>query len=188
MKTPVKFGFFFALIFIIITMIFYLAGISKEAFNVGIMINIFLLLCTLAVGLFMTKKEDGYQKGIFIQDFKSAMQSGIIYALTIAGFMFLYHAEIDPSIRQELINKQVEAIHNTVPDAETYATLQDGDPTWQDKSYDDYIENMEDQITSMISPTAVFVAHLMGLTFFALLFGFFVTLIMRKVVLRDQLQ
>lgn len=165
-------------------MIFYLAGISGKAFNVGVFINIFLLMTSISVGLFMTKKDKKFEKGIFLDDFKTAMQGGIIYTILIAGFIYLYHAKIDTSIREDLISLRLEAIHNSVPDNETYEKMQADDPTWKDKSYDDYIELMEDQARSMISPTSVFIAHLMGLTFFTFLFSFFVTLILRKIVLR----
>jgi hypothetical protein len=183
-KTSVKIGLFFALIWIIISLVLYLSGISRDAFKVGILLNIFLLMSSIAVGLFLSKKEKKFEKGTFLDDFKTAMQSGIIYALIISGFTYLYHSQIDVSIRQDLIDAQIEALHRNVPDSETFIELKDNDPTWRDKSYDDYIELMEDQAHSMISPTSVFIAHLMGLTFFTFFFSFFITLIIRKVVLR----
>jgi hypothetical protein len=184
MKTSVKTGLFFALIWIILSLIFFLAGISKATFNIGILINIFLLMAAVASGLYLTKKEGNFERGIFLSDFKTSMQSGIIYAITISSFVYLYHNNIDLSIRQDLIDAQIEAVHRSVPDSETYAEMQADDPTWKDKSYDDYIELMEDQANSMISSSSVFIAHLMGLTFFTFFFSFFVTMIMRLVVLR----
>ncbi|MEX1003213.1 MAG: DUF4199 domain-containing protein [Crocinitomicaceae bacterium] len=188
MKTSVKFGFGFALIWIIISMITFYAGLSKETFNLGILINLFLLMTAIAVGLFMTKKENNFEKGNFIRDFKTATQSGVIYAITIAAFVYVYHEMIDPSIRESLIQKRVEVLHEAVPDSEAFQKMKENDPTWKDKSYDDYIENQEDQFKSVFSSFSVFVAHLMGLTFFAMFFAFFVTFIMRKIVLRGSYQ
>ena len=184
MKTSVKFGLAFALLWIIISMIIFYSGYSKETFNIGILINLFLLMTATAVGLFMTKKEQKFEKGNFIRDFKTATQSGVIYAIVVAGFVYLYHEVIDTSIRSALIEARIEALHTAVPDSETFKELQANDPTWRDKSYDDYIENQEDQFKSVFSSFSVFVAHLMGLTFFSLLFAFFSTLILRKIVLR----
>jgi len=184
MKTSVKIGFFFALIWIIINMVMFYAGISKEGFKVAVLINIFLLMSSIAAGLYLSKKEKDFEVGIFMEDFKTSMQSGIIYALTIACFVYLYHEKIDTSIKDELIANRIESIHASVPNSEVYAELQANDVTWKNKSYDDYIENQEDQARSMISSSSVFVAHLMGLTFFTFFFSFFITLIMRKVVLR----
>ncbi|MCB9223043.1 MAG: DUF4199 family protein [Crocinitomicaceae bacterium] len=185
MKTSVKIGLFFALIWIIITMILYLAGISKLSFRAMVLVNIFFLMASVSVGLFLTKRESKFDKGFFLEDFKTSMQSGIVYSLIISSFVYLYHAKIDQSIRQDLIDAQIEAIHTNVPDSETYAEMQAKDPTWKDKGYDDYIELMEDQATSMISASSVFIAHLMGLTFFSFFFAFFTTVIMRFIVLRE---
>ena len=186
MKVAIKTGFFFALIWIIITMVMYYAGFSKEGFTIGVLINIFVLMAAIATGLLLTKKKHKFEKGIFLEDFKTSVQSAIIYAVSVSAFIFLYHSKIDTSIRDSLITAQIEAIHKQVPDSERYAELQVNDPTWKHKSYDDYIENMEDQARSMISATSVFVAHLMGLTFFGLFFSFFVTIILRNVILRNR--
>ena len=149
-----------------------------------ILINLFFLMSAISVGLYLTKKERNWEKGIFADDFKIAMQGGIIYAVLIAAFIYLYHAQIDTSIRDSLIDARIEALHEAVPDAETYKELQAEDPTWQDKSYDDYIENQEDQIAGVISPTSIFVMHLMGLSMLAFLYSFGAAIIIRKVVLR----
>lgn len=165
-------------------MITFYTGMSAQAFVPLIMVDIFILLSCIAVGLYMSKKEGGFQVGIFADDFKTSLQSGIIYAITVAGFVYLYHNNIDTSIRDSLIEQRIEVLHEAVPDAETYAKLQEDDVTWKNKSYDDYIENQEDQIRSVISPLSIFIMHLMGLSLFAFFYSFFVTLIMRKVVLK----
>ena len=184
MKTSVRFGIIFALIWIIFNMVLYYAELSQTAFNLGILVNLFLLMAAIAVGLFISKKEQKFAKGNFIGDFKIALQSGIVYAILVSGFVYLYHEIIDPSIRESLVELRVKTLHEAVPDAETYVQLQEDDPTWRDKSYDDYIENQEDQFKSVFSSFSVFIAHLMGLTFFSMFFAFFVTLILRKIVLR----
>lgn len=165
-------------------MITYLAGGSQQAFVPLILLDIFVLMAAIAAGLYMSKRERGFEMGIFADDFKTSLQSGIIYAISIAGFIYLYHSKIDTSIRQNLIEERIEVLHEAVPDQATYAQLQENDPTWKNKSYDDYIENQEDQIRSVISPLSIFIMHLMGLSLFAFFYSFFVTLIMRKVVLK----
>jgi hypothetical protein len=184
MKTSVKYGFLFALLWIIINMVIFYGGISREAFLVLIMINLFFLLCAITIGLYMTKKERNWEVGVFLDDFKTSMQGGLVYAILIAGFIYLYHAKIDTSIRDGIINERIEVLHEAVPDSKTYKELQADDPTWRNKSFDDYIENQEDQIRSVVSPMSIFVMHLMGLSMLAFLYSFGSTIIVRKVVLR----
>lgn len=186
MKTSVKFGIIFALIWMIINMIVFYMGGSIGFFKFGIMINVFLLMTGIAVGLYMSKKEEGFQQANFLNDFKSAMQTGIVYTLLVAGFTYLYHERIDPSIRTEMIDARVADLHEKFPSEEAFIEMQSVDPTWNGKSYDDFIENKEDTFDSIFSSSSVFIAHLMGLTFFAGFYSFFATLIMRKVVLKPR--
>ena len=165
-------------------MIIFYAGLAKEAFFAMIFVNLFFLLASIAVGLYMTKKERQFETGIFADDFKTAMQSGLVYAIAIAGFIYLYHNSIDPSIREAIIEDITTALHEAVPDEATYAKLQETDNTWQEKSYDDYIENQEDQIDGFISPLSIFVVHLMGLSMLSFFYAFGTTFILRKIVLK----
>lgn len=184
MKTSVKVAFGVSLTWIILSLIVYLAGYSKEAFVIGILINLFCLLAAIAGGLFMTKKEKNYEKGIFLDDFKTALQGGIIYALVVSGFIYVYHEYIDNTIKNALIENRIAALHEAYPDEAAYKALQAIDPKWQDMDFDDFIENQEDQTMGIISSFSVFVFHLMGLFIFSMFFAFFTTIIVRKVILR----
>lgn len=184
MKTSVKYGIIFALAWIVISMILFYARLSGVAFLPMILLNLFMMLCAIATGLYLTKKERNWELGIFADDFKTAMQGGIVYAILIAAFVYLYHSTIDTSIVDVIVEERMEVLHEAVPDAETYKELQENDPTWKGKSYDDYIENQEDQIRSIVSPNAIFIMHLMGLSILAFFYSFGTAIIMRKVVLK----
>ena len=186
MKTPVRIGFALALVWIIFNMILYYAGWSIPGFQIGILVNIFLLMVSVALGVYLKRKEENWEATPFLADFKSAMQAGAIYAITVCAFIYLYHEKIDPSIKNDLIAQRMVAIHENVSDKETYEKLQADDPAWQDKGYDDYIEIQEDITKSVISSSSVFLFHLLGLFFFGLFYSFFAALILRKVVLRNQ--
>jgi len=185
MKTSVKVAFGISLVWIIVTLIIYLSGYSRQAFVFGIMINLFCLLISISLALFFTKKEKNYETSFFFDDFKIALQGGIVYALVISGFIYVYHEYIDSSIKDALVEDRIEALHKVYPDDASYLKLQAVDSKWKDKSFDDFIENQEDQTRGIISSFSVFVFHLMGLFIFAMFFAFFATIIMRKIILRQ---
>jgi hypothetical protein len=185
MKMPIKIGLLASMIWMGITLIFFYSGHSKEGFDAGILINVFLLLSGIAVGLYLKRREEKFVQTAFLEDLKSAMQAGIVYTIAVAAFVYYYHENVDPSIKNGLIDARIEALHEAVPDAEAYKELQAKDNTWQDKSYDDYIENQEDIIHSVISSKSVFLMHLAGLFFFSLIYSFFSVIVLRKVVLRN---
>lgn len=184
MKTTVKIGLGGALIWIILNLAVFLMGYSREFFTIGILINIFALICTIAVGIFLSRKEDGFVQTPFLKDFKEAMQAGLIYTVIVSGFIYVYHEKIDPSIRQNLINNYTVALHNDVPDEETFIKKYGTDEKWADSSYNDFIETQEDAFDSMFSSFSVFFFHLLGLFLFSFFYSFFAVLILRKVVLR----
>lgn len=184
MKTSVKVALGIALVWIILTLIIYLTGYSKELFATGILLNIFFLLTAISFGLFLTKKEKGFADSVFLDDFKVAMQSGIIYTIILAGFIYLYHQTIDTGIRESLIEARNESLHNTYPDAASFKVLQETSPEWKDKNYDLFIEEQEDLTKSIYSSFSVFIFHMMGMFIFSMFFAFFGTIIIRRVILR----
>lgn len=184
MKTSVKVGLSVALVWIILTLFVYLIGYSKEFFATGILLNIFLLLSAISFGLFMTKKERKFEESLFLDDFKIAMQSGLVYTILIAGFIYLYHESIDTGIRQSLIEARDASLKETYPDAASFKVLQDTDPKWKDKNYDLFIEEQEDLTKDIYSSFSVFIFHMMGMFIFAMFFSFFGTIIIRRVILR----
>jgi hypothetical protein len=184
MKTSVKVALGMAMVWIIIDLVFFLAGFSLQFFSLGILINLFLLLVAISAGLFLTKKNTKFQESFFLDDFKTAAQSGIVYTLIVAGFTYMYHEYIDQGIQQTLRNDRMETFREMYPDKEAFAKLQEQDPQWQGKTFDSFIENQEDITAGMISSFSVFIFHLMGFFVFSLFFAFFGTLIMRKVILR----
>ena len=184
MKVSVKIGLGVAVLWMLFALTMLWLGKSQEGFEIGIFINVFLLLCAVGTGLFLTRRKDGFAETSFLEDFKTCMQSGIIYAIFISLFVYAYHEYIDTSIREALHERTMAAVHKSVPDEETYQKLQKDDPTWKRKSFDDYLENQEDQSRALGSSKSVAIFHLAGLIFFCFFYSFFATLILRKVVLR----
>ena len=185
MKTSVKFGIFFALLWIIVVLCAFLTGYSVDFFLASEILSLLLLVVGIFLGLFLTKKENGYEKVNALEDFKVALQSGIVYTIIVTGFIYVYHNQIDPSVKQSFIDQRIEALHAEYPDQASYEVLQANDLKWETFSYDDFIENQEDQTTSFIGPFFTSFFHLMVLFMFSLFYSFFVMLVIRKVILRQ---
>lgn len=184
MKTSVKSGIIFALLWIIIVLAAYLMGKSVQFFIPSELLNILLLLAAIFSGLFLTKKENNYEKVNAIEDFKIAMQSGIVYTIMITGFVYLYHSQIDLTIKDSLIEERIAALHEVYPNEAAYKELQAVDDKWKEKSFDDFIENEIIQTRTFIGSFYTTFFHLMILFMFSLFYSFFVSLIIRKIILR----
>lgn len=185
MKTSVKVGLAVALVWIIFCLIAFLSGFSREAFSFSILLNLFLLLAAIATGLYLSKKENNFAPGLFLDDFKVSLQSGLVYTIVISGFIYVYHEFVDPSIKDSIVTERIDKFHEIYPDKEAFAKLQEKEPEWKDKNFDVFVEQQEDNIRTMISSFSVFIFHLMGLFIFGMFFSFFGTIIVRKVILRQ---
>lgn len=185
MRTSVKAGILFALIWIICVLGVFLLGYSVDMFLIMELFALLTLLGAIFAGLFLTKKESGYEKVPALEDFKVALQSGIVYTVLVTGFIYVYHEQIDPSIKEGFTNQRIQMLHDEYPDKASYEKLQEVDNKWQEKSYDDFIENQEDQIRSFVGSFFTSLFHLMVLFMFSLFYSFFVMIVLRKVVLRQ---
>lgn len=184
MKTSVKAGLFFALIWIISVLVAFLAGYSVDYFLISELFSLLLLLGAIFTGLYLTKKENNYEKVPALEDFKIAMQSGLVYAILATGFVYVYHNKIDPSVKLNFQNQRIEMLHEEYPDEASFVALQEQSDVWDGKSYDDFIENQEHQITSFIGDFFTSFFHLLIYFMFSLFYSFFVMIVLRKVILR----
>ena len=98
---------FFSLIWIIIVLVAFLVGRSNRFFLIGELLSLLLLLGAIFGGLFLTKKEKNYEVVNALEDFKVAMQSGLVYTLIVTGFVYLYHNQIDTAIKESFIAQRV---------------------------------------------------------------------------------
>ena len=185
MKTSVKAGLLFALIWIIVILIAFLTGRSIDFFLISELLSLLLLLGAVFTGLFMTKREKNYEKSNALEDFKIAMQSGLVYTILVTGFVYIYHNQIDTTIQESFIAQRIDVLHEEFPDEASFIVYQAKDPKWKDLTYNDFIENIEDQAKTFIGPFFTSFFHLMVFFMFSLFYSFFVTLVIRKIILRE---
>jgi hypothetical protein len=185
MKSSVKIAIVCSLLSIGFTLAFYFAGKSQEGYEAGPFINLFLLLTAISGGVFSVKKKENFRDRSFLEDIKYAMQGGIMFTIFVSLFVYYYHSSMDTSIIDSKVTGLMEMSDQNVPDEATYKELQKNDNTWQDKTFMDYKENQEDQFRSMVSAEAFALVHVLIGMLLTLFFSIFVTLILRKVVLRQ---
>jgi len=185
MKPSIKIAFVCSIISIGATLAFFYAGKFQQGYQASPFINLFLLLTAISGGVFMYKKNENFAERSFLEDIKQSMQGGIMFTIFVSLFVYYYHSKMDTSIIDSKVEALMEMSDKNVPDVATYKELQKEDRTWQDKTFMDYKENQEDQFRSMVSAEAFALVHVVVGMILTLFFSIFVTLILRKVVLRQ---
>jgi len=188
MKPSVKVALICSVIAIGTMLGFYYSGNSEFGVRVEPFISLFLLLTSIAGGVFMFKQSENFLERSFLEDIKMALQGGIMFTILVSGFVYIYHTKIDASIIDTKVEAFIANVKKAVPDEKTYFELQlkyPEDKTWQDKTYLDYMENQEDSARGFISPWSFSIMHTIVGLLLTVFFSIFVTLILRKVVLRQ---
>lgn len=187
MRIPLKVSMVCFLISVGITFGFYAVNKGTEGAGLGGLWNMFLLICSIAVGLYLTKRKQGYDQTLsFAEDFKVAVQGGIVFVVLISLFTYVYHSKIDTTYVDAKLNELLEANLKNVPNEAAYRVLQEKDITWKDKSYLDYIENQEDQAVLGYSAKFLTIGYLGIGLFLTLFFSIATTFIWRKIVMMEQ--
>jgi len=185
MKPSVKIAIVCSIISIGFTLAFYYAGKFQQGYEAGPFVNLFLLLTAISGGVFIVKKNENFRERSFLEDIKYAMQGGIIFTIFVSLFVYYYNLKMDTSIIDAKVALLMENSDKNVPDELTYKILQKNDITWQDKTFMDYKENQEDQFRGFVSAKAYALVYAVVGMLLTLFFSIFVTLILRKVVLRQ---
>jgi hypothetical protein len=184
MKPSIKVALLNVAVSIAISLLFLYLKQNETWYKLSSFIHIFLLLTSIAVGLYLTKKMQGFAQQHFLEDIKVAMQGGIIYIIFMGLFVYYYHSSIDTSIVENKRAEWIQSIEENVPNEKAYMKLQSNDPTWKGKSYLDYIENQQDSINTFISAKSIAIASVVVGLFLSLFFSIFSVVILRKAVLR----
>lgn len=185
MKIPVRVAFVCTLVSILITLTFFYLEKSEWWFNKGAMINMFLLLTSLSVGVFLTKKKEGYIERAFLEDLKVTMQGGIMFTVLISFFTYFYYSKIEVSLLEKFRVEKQEAKLALVPNEEAYLEMQKENIIYKDKTYMDFLENEEDKGNYSMNPTLIALIHTVVGMILTLFFSIFATIILRKIVLRS---
>lgn len=184
MKIPLRVAMVCFLVSVGITIGFYGAGQTAYGAQVSGLWNMFLLLCSIGVGIYFTKKSQGFSTDhSFAEDFKVAVQGGVVFVVLLSLFTYVFHEKIDNSYIELKLNERLDANINNVPSEAAYLKLQAEDITWKDKSYLDYLENQEDQATVGLSAYSYALGHLGIGLFLALFFSIATTFIWRQIVM-----
>ena len=186
MKIPLRVAMVCFLISVGITFGFYFAGETAYGAQISGLWNMFLLLCAIGVGIYFTKKSQGYDtETSFAEDFKVAVQGGIVFVVLLSIFTYVYHEKIDNSFIELKLNERLDANLQNVPNEAEFLKLQAEDFTWKNKTYLDYIENQEDQASVGLSAYSFALGHLGIGMFLAMFFSIATTFIWRKIVMMD---
>lgn len=176
MNHAVKTAIIWALIYIIIELALVSFNVHREQVSrfIGFGSNTLCLLLAISISI-ITNFNKLKHKGVsIVTDLKTGIKTGVVYALIVASFLFVYYKWIDPGYH-EAIKQQYIAYSESedfYKNAEEAKLQDDG---LSSLSEDDLRDNAQINAEEMLSIKTVFPMSLMALLMLSILYSFLVT-------------
>lgn len=185
MRPALKSALFFALTWSLIKMAFYYSGLFQDdIFVPGLMNNLF-LLSAISVGLYFEKKREGFGQGTALSDIKHSMIAGAPYALLVAIFMYFYYTDINPAYVETRISDRMDLVYNAMERESYVDSLKVQSPEYKVLTNEEIYTDIRISTVSAYSPKALLTFSLLGLMILGFTYSIFITVIFRKILLRD---
>lgn len=185
MRISVVAGIVAAAIWIIVKMIFFYTMEVGYDITPLILLNMFLLLGGISVGLYISKLREKEETNA-LHDIKEGMKSGVPYAVIVAVFIYFYYDQIDPEYNAHRIAEMEYMYHNELMDPEKVKLVKEANPDFEVLSNEQIEKNLIDSYRRSTSANSTFVLALLGMVVLSAMNSIFVTIIYRKVVFRPR--
>lgn len=183
MRVTVLTGLICALIFIIVKMIFFYTQPVGYDITILVLINLFLLIAAIGVGLFLQKMRDT-EESTGLRDIKNGMTAGVPYAVIIGIFLYFYYAKIDPEFNDHKLAEQEYVIDQQLNKPGGLAEIKKDNPDFEVLSKEEIKKQAMDSARGALSATSTMTLTLLGLILMSALNSIFITIIYRRIVFR----
>ncbi|NBU91313.1 MAG: DUF4199 domain-containing protein [Flavobacteriia bacterium] len=144
-----------------------------------VLVNMFLLTVTVAIGLYLLKRQE-LNPGNLLMDIKKGVSCGMIYTLLVSGFIYIFYAKIHPEYNQYQLRKSAELLAKP----ENIEKIRAKNAELKSKSDQEIRGLLRQQDEMIYSANFTFVLSLLGLTLYSIFNSIFIALIFRRVLFR----
>ncbi len=184
MRITVKVGIIGAALWIFLKLIFFYFGWSNDTVVPTVLLNIFLLLASISVGLFLQKMRDTEETNA-MYDLKNGMSAGLPYVVLVSIFIYFFYAKINPEYYQHQISENEVAIEKMVNDPVQLANFKKEHADAEVMTKDQIEEKLKESNRNGASAGFTATLSILALLILATIYSLLVTIIYRKVVFRN---
>ena len=166
-------------------MAFFYSGLFQNDIFIPGLINNLFLLAAISVGLYFEKKREGFGQGTALSDIKHSMIAGAPYALLVAIFMYFYYTDINPEYVETRISDRMDLVYNAMERDSYMDSLKVQSPEYKVLTNEEIYTDIRISTVSAYSPKALLTFSLLGLMILGFTYSIFITVIFRKILLRD---
>jgi len=181
----VKIGLLFSIIWIsILLILYYFIGIDLTMPQLAMM-QLFFILSSISIGLYLHKKSEGFLEGNALSDIKNAMKTGIIYTIFVSFFTYQYFNRINVGYIHSERHQKIEALNRDFNNPKSFQIIKDSNPDYEVKSKEAIYKLKTNEVNENISAKFIGIFTLLFSMMFTTVYSILVTIIYRKVLLRN---
>jgi hypothetical protein len=186
MKSVKSFVVPLILVWIVAKLLFYFSGEARVGFEVLIFTTMFFILVIECASLWLKYKTITLNDSNFLDDIKTVVRAASGFILGIMAFTLLYYTVIDSKVLGNMVEARVENAEKLVLDVEGFEAWKAGNPTIApDFTPEDYIEKERKTAETVTNPLLIVGGGLLVWVLFSVFNGVFVTILFRKVLLKQ---
>lgn len=185
MRPALKSAFAFAGVWILLKLLFMQFNIFQDDIFFTGLINNFFLLAAVAIGLYFEKLKEGLGEGTALSDIKHAMIGGAPYALIVSIFMFFYYQDINPNFIENRTQERMDMLYSAMERESYVDSLKTQNQDLNVMTNEEIYTYIKNETESALSPKTILTLSLLGMIVLGFTYSIFVTVIYRKVLLRD---
>ncbi len=184
MKVTIKTALICAAVWIGFKLLGYQLGWNTPDYtSLFVLTNILGLLVAVSVGLYLQKRK-GVEDDSMLTDIKNGMTSGVIYALVVCGFLYLYYEKIDPEYNQKMIAEREMYFKTIVDDPAQLKELKASNKELEVMTKDEILEEFRKTPQMLFSGTFMMTFGMLSMLVLSTLYSILVSIIYRKVLFR----
>ena len=182
MKITLKTGLVFSGLWIICKYVFFIVYPDATSITPLLFANMFFLLSSISVGLFLHKKQEGFTNGNTLTDIKAAMTSGLPYAIVVSLFIYVYYQKIDPGFNKHQIELAEKLIDKSLMDKNIISKMKLENPSFEMMSTLKIKSELLKGPRGFYKASSTAILSLLALMMLSLIYSIAITVIYRKIV------
>lgn len=157
-----KFGLSCSAIWILVKMILFLSGKSIDGLDFAFLSSNFLLLSSIALTIFFTKRAQNFREVPNLDDIKAGIFGGVVYTLVIVVFSYVYNSSIDSSVLQDKIESRTQLVAQAIESEEAFKNYINQNPEASKYTREQIIERERESSANFLNPRVSALIYLMG--------------------------
>jgi len=185
MKKSCLIGFLFALLWCAVKFFSFLMDWdSPDSLKYFALLNMFLGTICVVVAIFSANKIK--EERNLLMDVKSGMASGLIYAICVSAFIFLYYDKINVDYNKNQIEKyKLELSKQFDKDPKQLSEFRNNKPEWKSLSKAELVDEVSKDAAVFYNPKTTMILCLSGMLLWITLNSIIIAIVLRKFIFKS---